>query len=62
MYGAQKNSNPNKANCDKMMSIGMGETKTALIHYKENERSRIYYCKLFGKEACKFTLKVEKGH
>ena len=61
MYGAQKNPNPNKAKFDKMMSIEMGETKAALVHYKE-KRGGIYYCNLFVKEACRFTLKVEKGH
>ena len=62
MYGSHKNPNPNKIKYDNTRKIKNWNTnKPAKIPYRGREPG-IYYCNLFGKADCKFSVTVRIGH
>ena len=62
MYGSHKNPNPNEIHYDNTKEIKNGKiNKPAKIPYRFSNAG-IYYCNLFGKKECQFSVKVDIGH
>ena len=62
MYGSHRNPNPNEIHYDNTKEIKNGKiNKPAKIPCR-SRKAGIYYCNLFGKVECQFSVKADIGH